>query len=630
MTGERILLLYPPGLDYITALFGCFYAGAIAVPSYPPRLNRPDPRLQAIVTDSQAAVVLTTTPIFSNVERYFSHTPELAALRWLTTDNQADDLADEWRVPGIAGDSLAFLQYTSGSTSTPKGVMVSHANLMCNLGTIQHCFETRPASRGVFWLPFYHDMGLIGGILETLYCGGESTLLSPVDFIQRPFCWLQAISRTRAEISGGPNFAYDLCVHKVTPEQRETLDLSSWKLAFNGAEPVRRETMEQFAAAFAPCGFRREAFYPCYGLAESTLIVSGGLKAEPPIVRAFQRKALAANQAISAEDGSAEGQALVGCGRSIPGQQLVIVDTETLTPCPPGKVGEIWASSASVSQGYWNRPDETAHTFGARLADSGAGPFLRTGDLGFLHDDELFVTGRLKDLLIIRGRNHYPNDIELTAEQSHPALEPGGGAAFSVDANGEERLVIAHELRRTHRDADVGEVVQAIRKAVATEHELQVYAIALLKPMSIPKTSSGKIQRSLCRAQFLEQSLNVAGTWTLDLEGGETARVPRSNLTADYIAPRNETEQKLVEIWQDVLRIEQVGVNDSFFEMGGDSLLAVQVFSRVREAFGMDLQMADPLQLSTVAATANYIETVHWLAKDQGTPRSGSREKLRL
>jgi acyl-CoA synthetase (AMP-forming)/AMP-acid ligase II len=343
-------------------------------------------------------------------------------------------------------------------------------------------------------------MGLIGGMLETVYCGGTSVLMSPVDFLQRPLRWLQTISQTQAAISGGPNFAFDLCVDKITPEERATLDLSSWRLAFSGAEPIRAETLDRFSAAFAPCGFQRDAFYPCYGLAEGTLIVSGGAKAEPPIVKAFNIGALQQRQVIEKPIGSAAARSLVSCGRTVLNQDIVIAHPEQLTPCAPGEIGEIWVSGPSVAQGYWNNPAGSAQTFQAKLADSGRGPFLRTGDLGFLHHGELFVTSRLKDLIIIRGRNHYPQDIELTVEQSHAVLRMAGGAAFSVEVEGEERLVVVQELERHHRNVDLNEVLQTIREAVASEHELQVYAVVLIKTGSIPKTSSGKIQRRACRA----------------------------------------------------------------------------------------------------------------------------------
>ena len=534
--GERALLLYPPGLEFIAGFFGCLYAGAVAVPVYPPhpsRLDRTLPRLSAIVNDARPTAMLTSSTLLSIAESLFPQAPGL-----LATDIAGSDLVEKWQHPALDSTSLAFFQYTSGSTAAPRGVMLTHGNLLHNSALIQHCFEHTDVSRGVIWLPPYHDMGLIGGILQPLYAGFPVTLMSPVAFLQRPLRWLQAITRTRGTTSGGPPFAYDLCVRKITPEQRATLDLSSWDVAFTGAEPVRRETLERFASTFAPCGFRQEAFYPCYGLAEATLIASGGLKAAPPVVFPVQGAALEHNRVIAASrrgEGGEEWQSkkdtgylykalwspaiplkkgdptrtLVGCGQSLENQESIIVHPETFTRCLPNEVGEIWIAGPSVAQGYWNRPEETKRTFQAYLAESGEGPFLRTGDLGFLKDGELFVTGRLKDLIIIAGQNHYPQDIELTVEQSHPSLRPGSCAAFSVDVAGEERLVIVAEVERHHQPPYMKEVVQAIRRAVVEDHELGVYAVSLLKPGSIPRTSSGKLQRHACRTNFLAGSLDA-------------------------------------------------------------------------------------------------------------------------
>lgn len=516
VTGGRALLLYPPGLEFITAFFGCLYAEVVAVPAYPPRRNQNMSRLQALVASSQAAVALTTTSLLINIKDQFAQNPELAALRWLATDNIASDQALDWQEPILNSDTLAFLQYTSGSTGTPKGVMVSHGNLLHNSALIYKCFEHTPNSRGVIWLPPYHDMGLIGGVLQPLYGGFPVVLMSPVDFLQKPFRWLQAISCYKATTSGGPNFAYDLCVDKITPEQRESLDLSSWQVAFNGAEPIRAETLERFAATFEPQGFRMEAFYPCYGMAETTLIVSGGLKKDPPLVHQVEGVALEKNQIVATSNEQQEGsRQLVSCGPACLDGKIVIVDPESLTQLPSNQVGEIWVASPSVAQGYWNRPAQSQQTFNAYLADKKEGSFLRTGDLGFLHNDELFVTGRLKDVIIIRGRNHYPQDIELTVEQSHPALKKGHGAAFAVDVDGQERLVIAQEVERNYlRKLNVNEVVTAIHQAVGQHHEIQVYAILLLKTGSIPRTSSGKIQRYACRTGFLNNSLDVVADWS--------------------------------------------------------------------------------------------------------------------
>ncbi|GAA6619603.1 fatty acyl-AMP ligase [Scytonema sp. NUACC26] len=515
-TGQRALLLYPSGLEFIAAFFGCLYASVVAVPAYPPKRNQKMSRLQAIVADAQPQVILTTEALLTNIKSQFSQNPELSELQCLATDNIDLVQADSWQETLLCSDTLAFLQYTSGSTGTPKGVMVSHGNLLHNEHLIQKGFDHDSQSLFVGWLPLFHDMGLIGNVLQPLYLSTPCILMSPEAFLQRPLRWLQAISHYKAHTSGGPNFAYDLCTNKITPEQRATLDLSSWQVAFNGAEPVRTETMERFSTAFASCGFRHEAFYPCYGMAETTLIVSGGNPKALPVLKTVQKAALEENRIVlanSAKDTLT--QTMIGCGQPLEDLRVVIVHPETMTSCKPDEVGEIWVSGSSVARGYWNRPEQTEETFRAHLRDTGEGPFLRTGDLGFLHDGELFVTGRLKDIIIIRGQNHYPQDIELTVEKSHPALRAGCGAAFTIETRGQERLVVVQEVERNYlRKLDVNEVVASINQAVATEHNLQVYAMVLVKTGSIPKTSSGKIQRNKCRSEFLSGSLNVLQDWS--------------------------------------------------------------------------------------------------------------------
>lgn len=526
-TGERALLLYPDGPEFVAAFFGCLYAGVIAVPSYPPRLNRPSARLQSIVADAQATVGLTTSELLSSMERRMAHTPGLRTLQWIATDDLGSDLSEEWLDEGVDRDTVAFLQYTSGSTASPKGVMLSHDNLIHNSSLIQWFYGTSPETRAVIWLPLYHDMGLIGGILQFIYCGGTCTLMSPMAFLQRPLRWLQAVSRTKADISGGPNFAYDLCVRKIKPEQRETLDLSSWKTAFNGAEPIRSRTLEQFATAFEPYGFHRDAFFPCYGLAETSLIVTGNRAGSLPVVRTYQRAALEENKIVEASEEDEGARSLVSSGQLPADHEVAIVDPEMGVRCPAGRVGEIWVSGPSVSRGYWNRPQETEQTFQAYLKDTGEGPFLRTGDLGFIQDAELFITGRLKDLIIINGHNHSPEDIELTTEQSHPALQEGGCAAFSVDIAGQEQIIIVAEVVRNYRSvnhrgnnssshaeeepqsSETEEIVKSIRRAVAENHQLQVYDVQLLKPMRLPRTSSGKVMRHASRSGYVAGTLHV-------------------------------------------------------------------------------------------------------------------------
>ena len=627
LKGQRALLLYPPGLDFIATFFGCQYAEVVAVPAYPPRANRTPSRIQAIAADAGATVALTTDSVLERVRPLIDQTSDLKGLRWLSTDRIAHE-ADQgyerqWKRPQITGNTLAFLQYTSGSMGTPKGVMLSHSNLLHNSALIAYAFEHTRSASGVFWLPSYHDMGLVGGILQPLYLGRPNILMSPVAFLQKPFRWLQAISRYRATTSGGPNFAFDLCVRKITPNQRATLDLSNWTVAFSGAEPVRAETLERFAETFAPCGFRPEAFYPCYGLAEATLLVSGGYKTALPIVRWFDGKSLEAHRVVPIGAGESGARALIGCGRTMPDQQIVITDPNRLTHMPAGQVGEIWVSGPSVAEGYWQRTDETEQTFRAYLQDTGEGPFLRTGDLGFTHDGELFATGRLKDLVIVRGGNHYPQDIEATAAKSHPGVRAGWGAAFTVEEGPEQKLVIILELERRQRQ-EAAQVIGAIRRDLAREHELVVDSIVLVRAGSIPKTSSGKIQRHACRDAFMDQSLDVVAEWhragsdgpdaassapcrrqagplpaSEDRSLGEAAEQRRPEATrgpstsnSSRAASRWQTLEATAEIVLDVVRSigkdRTVGLelDSSIVELGLDSLERMEIVAALEDHFG--------------------------------------------
>ncbi len=629
MTGERVLLLFPPGLEFAAAFMGCLYGGAIAVPAYPPRKNRSVERIEAIAADSRAAVALSTRDVLDRFDALRATAPSLEKLLWKVDGELEPGWADRWERPEIDGETLAFLQYTSGSTGMPKGVMLSHANLLHNSLRIMQAFEITRSQSSVFWLPSFHDMGLIGGILVPLYGGKFNVLMSPVAFLQKPLRWLQAISRYRATISGGPNFAYELCVRKITPEQRRGLDLSSWSLAFNGAEPVRPETIDAFCEAFAPCGFRREAFFPCYGLAESTLMVTGGMKFEAPVIRAFDSAAIETGGAILRTGFSPGTRRLVGSGRELDGQDVRIVDPQSREPLPSGRIGEIWVSGPSVAQGYWQRPDESAETFGAMLARPSAdttgqaikawepnpGPYLRTGDLGFFDDGELFVTGRLKDLIIIRGRNHYPQDLEHSVEQAAGIVRAGSVAAFSVDVEGRERVVVVAEVERGSRDqADVSDSFERIRKQLAIEHEVAVEAIVLVRPNSIPKTSSGKIQRHASRRQFLDGTLEVidqhigwqqpepavravipaATPVAAPRRGGEAPRLARQRPVGDERrgGPQRELPQAVVDtvfehvrlIAQD--RASQLSLDSNIVELGLDSLERMEIVAGLEEAYG--------------------------------------------
>jgi len=625
MVGKRVLLLYPSGLDFIAAFMGCLYGGAIAVPAYPPRKNRSVERIEAIAIDADASVALTTRDVLDRFDSLRAAAPSLEHLIWKVDSELEPSWADRWDRPDIDGDTLAFLQYTSGSTGTPKGVMLSHENLLHNSLRIMQAFEITRSQSGVFWLPSFHDMGLIGGILVPLYGGKFNVLMSPVAFLQKPLRWLQAISRYRATISGGPNFAYELCVRKTTPEQRATLDLSSWSLAFNGAEPVRAETIDAFCEAFAPSGFRREAFYPCYGLAESTLMVTGGMKFEQPVIRSFDATSIETGTAQQRPAKAAGARRLVGSGRELDGQDVLIVDPHTNEALAPGRVGEIWVSGPSVAQGYWNRSDESAATFGAMIAqpdedDSAAvakwrpnpGPYLRTGDLGFFDSGELFVTGRLKDLIIIRGRNHYPQDLEHTVEEASDLIRAGSVAAFAVDVDDRERVVVVAEIERGKRDPhEIAAAFEAIRSKLARDHEVAAEGIVLVRPNSVPKTSSGKIQRHACKRQFLDGTLEVverfvsweqpvvqtpaAASGSAATPSGGTPRLARNRPVGEASRahrPDRELPQEIVQtVFDHVRRIakERAGnltLDTNIVELGLDSLERMEIVASLEEAFG--------------------------------------------
>jgi amino acid adenylation domain-containing protein len=613
--GDRALLLYPPGLDFIAAFFGCLYAGVVAVPAYPPRPRRDQPRLRAIVLDARPRVGLTTSPLLAGIGEVLVREPALAGLHWLACDGQSRHAGGPDGIDRPADPAApAFLQYTSGSTALPKGVVVSHANLLHNERTIHAAFGLDESSVVVGWLPLYHDMGLIGTVLQPLYCGGRCVLMAPAAFLQRPRRWLEAISRYRGTTSGGPNFAYELCVRKIAPAEREGLDLASWTVAFNGAEPVRADTLERFAAAFAPSGFARRAFYPCYGLAEATLFVSGGRPGEGARTAAVSAAALARHEAVA--DAGEGALRLVSSGRPAAGQRLLIVDPESRAVCPPDRVGEIWVSGPSVARAYWGRPEVSASELGASLAD-GSGSFLRTGDLGFLRAGELYVTGRRKDLIILRGRNHYPQDLELTAERAHGTLLPGAGAAFSVDAAGEERLVLVFEVSRHALAAlPVDAVAAAVRQALAAEHEVRLFELVLIRQGSLPRTSSGKVQRHACRDLYLRDpgdlggGLAVVGRSGEGLAQGSPQGNPQDSQTAEGAAePPEPVERFLRAALARVARVDPACIDRdlAMSSYGLDSLAAVELHNAIEAELGIAPSVAELLEGITLAAAAREL-----------------------
>lgn len=513
-SGARALLLYPQGLEFITAFLGCLYAGVVAVPAYPPKRNQKMSRLLAIIEDSQPQIILTTSSFLENIQSKIKDFLDLSVTQFLATDDLNNEEDFEFDFPNISGDTLAFLQYTSGSTGSPKGVMISHDNIAHNSIYIQKAFQLTEESVSVTWLPSFHDMGLIDGIIQPLYTGFLGVVMSPESFLKNPILWLKAITKYQATHSGGPNLGYEVCVQRITAEQQETLDLSSWLSAYNGAEPIRRKTLENFINKFQSCGFKPQYFYPCYGMAEATLMISGGNIEDEPVYLNVQSEFLENNQVVEAEKDSKNSQKLVGCGHGWENMEIKIVNPESCLECDDNQVGEIWVSGSSVAQGYWEKEEETIATFQAKLAHGDKRNFLRTGDLGFIREGELFITGRIKDVIIMWGRNHYPQDIEYSVQQSHQALRLDCGAAFTVEIDNQDKLVIVQEVERTYLSKlDVNEVFSAIREAVALHHALQVYAIALIKPATILKTSSGKIQRQACCHAFLTKTLAIIEQW---------------------------------------------------------------------------------------------------------------------
>ena len=622
MQGERALLLYPPGLDFVTAFFGCFFAGMVAVPAYPPRRNRNMGRIQAISDDAEAKIVLSVSEVTDRAQGLLDEAPHLQTLTWMATDGISDEQADDWKAYSPKESDLAVLQYTSGSTGMPKGVMLTHGNLIKNCELITRGFETTRDASAVTWLPTYHDMGLVGGVLQPLFIGRPNVLMPPMAFLQKPIRWLRAISKYRVTIAGGPNFAYALCNEKITEEQCEGLDLSCWSVAFNGAEPIRAETLAEFTKKFAPYGFCAETHYPCYGLAETTLMVTGSVKTEPPVIAAFDAEALERHEVVPAvsvaeEDGELKkapmSRKLVSCGRLFENTDVFIVDSETCEKLGEGKVGEIWVCGPCVGMGYWKKPEETERVFHAKLVGDDR-HFLRTGDLGFLQDGQLYVTGRCKDLIIVRGRNLYPQDIEKTVESAHPSLQAGASAAFSVDVENDERLIIVQEIKRQHRRKNHEEIFDSIRQAVIADYDVPPHTILLLKAGKLPKTSSGKIQRSACCQQFEAGTLEAAGRWSLETDFSIRRPQPPLHVKPELAAP---TVGRTIQAWL-VERIAQqlrkdteaINIHEPFDGFGLDSIALVSISGELEDWLGQPVSPTLLYSYPTISALGDYLGKV--------------------
>lgn len=618
MSGERALLLYPPGLEFIVAWFGCLYAGVVAVPAFPPRRNRNMQRIEAISDDCAAKIALSEHDVLNRIEDLLDEAPRLKQLKWLATDRIADSDGAGWNPMLIRPDSLAMLQYTSGSTGTPKGVMLAHSNLMHNVQIICYSFEPSRKSVGMSWLPTYHDMGLVGGVLMAMFYGRPAVLMSPMAFLQKPIRWLRGITKYGVTISGAPNFAYDLCTDKITDDQLAGLDLSSWIVAFNGAEPVRADTLRRFTERFGPYGFRPETHYPCYGMAETTLIVTGSYMGRPKIIRTFDGRALDAKEVVPVKADQPGARELVGCGHVLPDETVRIVDPETQRELPSDRIGEIWINSASVAQGYWNNREATEQSFQARIAGTNEGPFLRSGDLGFLDEGELFVTGRIKDMIIVRGVNRYPQDIEFTVERASEKIQSQAVAAFALDLAGRERLIVVAEVERARRN-DWSDVIAAVRKAVTAEHELPPDAVVLVRFGSIPKTSSGKIQRHACRDDFLSGSLQVMQEWKSWSDASQEVSAEAAPGSAEQGTEKatGPVSQNVAQIVMDHVRAiakerargEMTLETNIVTDLGLDSLERLQIASSLEETFGGRFPEDVLAEIETIGEVAAAIQT---------------------
>lgn len=593
--GERALMLFPPGTDFIKALYGCFYSGIIAVPAYAPRKNKSLERIMTLVEDSGSTIVLTINEIRNSFERSFSDLEKLKCLDWIITDQglgdtgtlnalQSDNIPGDIHSSKSSSDEIALLQYTSGSTGLPKGVMVTHRNIIRNLEFIRQSFSLTPESVSVSWLPSFHDMGLIDGVIGAVYNGYKGVLMPPVTFIQKPVRWLKAIHKYKGTHGGAPNFAYDLCVDGVSTDELEGLDLSSMETLYCGAEPIRKDTFERFIEFYKPYGISRESMYPCYGMAETTLIISGPEANRGPVYLSVSASELELNKVVTVSHDKPDSRYLVGVGHPWIDTKLKIVNPETTEESGADEIGEIWVSGSIVTSGYWNKKQLTDETFKAFIkGEASHDGWLRTGDLGFIHDGELYITGRLKDIIILHGRNYYPQDIEFITEKSHQSLRSGASAAFSIEIDNREKLVIVAEVERTYiRDFDALKVGEIVRKNITDEFEQEVYAVVFIRTASILKTSSGKIQRKACKQGYLDKTLDVIGISVMEDHTSTEAKMG-IDLT---------TIQAWLMVWIHLklgVAFDRIDTGKSIAIYGINSIKAVQLQHDFLQKFGVNV-----------------------------------------
>ena len=611
LQNHRALLLLPPGLDFVVSFLGCLYAKVVAVPAYPPDINRLEHtlrRLQSIIKDAKISIVITTSDILSMTQHMISKFAmhQLNNLQWLATSEIEDSLYESWMMPDLNANSLAFLQYTSGSTGKPKGVMVSHGNLIANEIMLQKVSDCNAESVLVNWLPLYHDMGLIGGTLQPLYCGSTNYLMSPLDFLKKPTLWLETISKYHVSISGGPNFAYDLCTNKVTQKDMETLDLSCWRIAFSSSETIRHSTIERFCKKFSACGFQRKTFRPCYGLADATLVVSWAT-GEEPLTYSVDKNALEAGQANACSDENKV--MLVGSGSPCWKTTVKIVNSKTFREVPHGRVGEIWVSGPQIAQGYWGQKEKTQEVFHNSLKDVEEETFLRTGDLGFIHAGEVFITGRIKDLMVFRGRNVYSHDVEyaLSLGKKHcPEIRPGCSAAFSIEEKNKEKLIIFQEIvPERNPQFDAQKTVVVIRDIVLTYFGINAATVVLLKPGQLPKTSSGKLMRFACKKAFLSDFSEVIHS-PIHVDNIQTNR---ANSHVKNKRALSKTDTIILQWFTERLSIEpnNIDMQQNFAFYGLESIDIVEFSSHLEENLNISIPETEFVHFQNIKELCDYV-----------------------
>lgn len=598
--GDRCLLILPPGLDFIVGFLSCLFAGVIPVPLYPPKRNKANERFWSILEDAKPKCMLVNDSTEELVIKHFGNFNDLQKLHRILINHTENSRSKEWTDPPLTSDDIAFLQYTSGSTGKPKCVMVSHANLINNSEIVKQSFGHDENLVSVGWLPPYHDMGLIGTLLQPLYVGGCNYIINPKTFLRSPFTWLKAISKYKGTTVGGPNFALDYCVQNTTEEQKRKINLSSIKVYFCGSEPIRIESLKNFKNSFKKCGFTLEKFLPCYGLAESTLMVTGINRFEFPTWIEVNKKDLERSKEVVLSSNSANSLKYVSSGYTWLDTNVVIVDPLTKNQLDEREIGEIWISGSSVGKGYWNDKKETELTFNAFTTENN-GPFLRTGDLGFIHKNHLYVSGRSKDMIIIRGINYYPQEIEHSVENAHDALQLNAAAAFSIDINEIEGLVVINELKRTAlRDFNEEEVFKSIQSKITTEHQIQARIIVLISPGSLPRTTSGKTKRYGCKEAYLTDNLKVI-----------TQRKYESLEINNQISPTNEITKTTIQGWlinwvsnKLNLNAEDIDPQNPIMSYGLDSIAMVELEREVSNQFKIKIELSDFLENNTISDLA--------------------------